>query len=501
MRARVRFIAVYAAIGASGACSLLVDTSDLAGGTGPEIRDATPGAEGAAPDAADASTEGAAVDSGDAGERGRILFFARYGSQSATNEYFGPFGAAEEGVRVTLTSDGTVDFGNGVGLTSSDGAKRVLFAVLDADGGARSGASYGPTPFSGGGSAFASGVVTNNNGALHYVATFTSSIVVADAAIAAEQTDSIVIHQGGAAVTLFNGSGDQSITSAADFVGVNLAVAGVNTGSMRALGRTYDASAPDASPSAMFVGRVTGANPWLAQYGETINPPRVAVDKTGNVFVAAGFRGTIDLGKGPLTCVGDTDVLVAKLDPLGATVWSKRFGNALLADVRAISADASGDILVGGWFTGSIDFGKGAHVSAGGYDWFVAKLDPAGNEIWSKTFGGPSNDFLRNLTTDAQGNVIVLGDCQGVMDLGALPTCNGAGGADAVVVKLDPAGARLWHHVFVAKQQAYLSSVAATPSGNIWVGGHYRGPGLELGAGAAFGASSSDDAYLVKLSP
>jgi len=97
----------------------------------------------------------------------------------------------------------------------------------------------------------------------------------------------------------------------------------------------------------------------------------IAVDASGNVVIAGSFWNTVDFGGGPLVSAGDWDVFVARLDAAGNHLWSRRFGDAGGQSLRAMSTDALGNIYLTGIFFGTIDFGGGPITSNGGYDVFL----------------------------------------------------------------------------------------------------------------------------------
>ena len=62
-------------------------------------------------------------------------------------------------------------------------------------------------------------------------------------------------------------------------------------------------------------------------------------------------------------------------------------------DLRSIVPSADGGYLLGG----RSDSGLGAdksEVSRGNRDYWVVKIDAAGNKLWDKTFGGTNDDNL-----------------------------------------------------------------------------------------------------------
>jgi len=99
---------------------------------------------------------------------------------------------------------------------------------------------------------------------------------------------------------------------------------------------------------------------------------------------------------------------------LPAFNWIREVDDSGLAyPFAGLGTDALGNVYVAG-STKSPDFPVKAAVqdhlaTAGSYDVFVAKFDPAGNVVYSTYFGGSANDIARAMTVDAAGNVHVTG--------------------------------------------------------------------------------------------
>ncbi|MGD0922008.1 MAG: SBBP repeat-containing protein [Terriglobia bacterium] len=163
----------------------------------------------------------------------------------------------------------------------------------------------------------------------------------------------------------------------------------------------------------------------------------IAVDGTGSVLVTGDFSGTVDFGGGPLTSAGGYDIFVARLSGVnGAHLWSKRFGGTGTDSACALAADGSGNVLVTGYFERTLDFGGGGLTSAGGGDIFVSKFSGGdGAHLWSKRFGDTLGDRGYGITADRSGNALVTGLFSGTVDFGG-EVLTSAGTADIFVLKL-----------------------------------------------------------------
>jgi hypothetical protein len=246
-----------------------------------------------------------------------------------------------------------------------------------------------------------------------------------------------------------------------------------------------------------FVAKLapTGAHLWSMSFGDARrdSAEAVAVDPDGNVVVTGFFSGTVTLGGPSLTSIGMHDVVVAKLDGSGNHLWSRSFGGTGRAYGRDVAVDPSGNVYVVGHFDGSLDLG-GTLVSAGRDDAFVAKLDSDGAVLWSRSFGGVDHDTGWRVTIDPQGNALVTGTFEGTATFGA-STLSSAGGHDVFLLKLDAAGNVLWSFGFGGSEEEEARDVVSDPSGRAVVTGTTRG-NIDFGLGPAC-EHGGTNAYLV----
>jgi hypothetical protein len=276
----------------------------------------------------------------------------------------------------------------------------------------------------------------------------------------------------------------------------NVIVTGNFTGTMSFGGAPLTAS----GPGDVFVVKLdgSGAHQWSKRFGTSSGQVgyRVAVDGSGNVLLVGVFYGTIDFGGGVLTSAGAGDIFVAKLDPDGNHVWSKRFGDVGNETGYAIAADGMGNVFLTGTTDGAIDFGGGSLAGGGGGDIFVTKLDPAGGHLWSKRFGDAADQVGYALAVDGAGSVSLSGMLYGAADFGGgLRTS--AGGSDIFVAKLDTDGGHLWSAVFGDAADQSGADLAAGPGGEIALTGMFNGL-VDFGGGPLTSAGLGDF-FVVKL--
>ena len=229
----------------------------------------------------------------------------------------------------------------------------------------------------------------------------------------------------------------------------------------------------------------------------------VAVDASGNIALTGNFMGTMDVGAGSMNGYAQNNILVAKFTSTGVAMWSKSLGNIDGDDRgNAIAMDGSGNVAVTGTFRYPADFGGGLLQADSTGDMFVAKYAAAtGAYIWAHRGGaGAQWDSGQGIATDASGNVVVTGFFEGTSDFDGRSLVS-TGGQDIFVAKYAAAapGTLLW----VMPEGGLLGDqgqAAATDSaGNVVVTGFFQGI-VNFGGGALYSAGSLD-AFVLKLAP
>jgi hypothetical protein len=224
----------------------------------------------------------------------------------------------------------------------------------------------------------------------------------------------------------------------------------------------------------------------------------VVIDATGAVVVSGFFGGSIDFGGGTLTSAGQVDAFVAKFSASGAHMWSEQYGDGASQLIRGLAIDGANEIVMAGYTDGAIDLGGGPLVATGAFDMFVARLDATGAHLASKMFMGNDDEYSRDLAIDAAGNVVIGGGASGSPDFGG-GSLTTLGGDDAFVLKLTPDFTHLWSRVFGAANTQVAHGVAVDPGGAVFVAGYF-GTAIDFGMGPVASAGQAD-AFLAKFSP
>src|SRR5260221_7953604 len=154
----------------------------------------------------------------------------------------------------------------------------------------------------------------------------------------------------------------------------------------------------------------------------------LGVTAAGDVVLASGFRGTVDIGGGALVSAGLTDVLLASLSGAdGAHRWSRRFGGPEDDKPFGLAVEPLGSAFVTGRFAGEATFGEETLVSAGLGDAFAIKVGAGGTPLWIRQWGDEFEDYGVAPGVDPVGNATFPGVFLGGGHFGGNPPETGGG--------------------------------------------------------------------------
>ncbi len=248
-----------------------------------------------------------------------------------------------------------------------------------------------------------------------------------------------------------------------------------------------------------FVARLdpVGALVWSTFLGGPSDDygQAIAIDKSGNVYVAgASFAAW---GRPERALTASRDAFVAKLDAqTGALVWNTFLGGGVgsRSEGNGIAADGSGNVYVVGMSDAT--WGRPVRSHTAGNDAFAAKLDAkTGALVWNTFLGGSGSDEARAVAIDGSRGLYAVGSSGAAW---GRPVRAHSGGNDAFATKLDAAsGALVWNTFLGGSGTDRGRGVAVARSGNPYVAGD---------SSAAWGSplrayTARDDAFVARLDP
>jgi len=134
---------------------------------------------------------------------------------------------------------------------------------------------------------------------------------------------------------------------------------------------------------------------------------------------------------------GLTDYYLIKIDFAGNMQWNKTYGGTNGDNAFAVVQTSDGGYALAG---GQLSFGAGNH------DYWLVKTDSTGNMQWNKTYGGPDTDICRSLIKASDGGYALAG----------FTNSSGNGGFDVWLVKTDVNGNMQWNKTFGGTNDDYL---------------------------------------------
>ncbi len=165
-----------------------------------------------------------------------------------------------------------------------------------------------------------------------------------------------------------------------------------------------------------------------------------------------------------------SDGWLVKTDSNGNELWNKTFGGPSRDDFSYVEQTNDG-----GYITAGYTYLSGDILSSG---WFV-KTDSNGNEIWNKTIGGDDNNVAEFVQQTSDGGYILTG-YSGTYDISDI---------DYWVVKTDSQGNNLWDTTYTGTTDDFIECIRQTSDGGY----------ILVGSTREFRAKDDSKVFLVKI--
>lgn len=236
---------------------------------------------------------------------------------------------------------------------------------------------------------------------------------------------------------------------------------------------------------------------WANAGYQAVN--EVAVNSRGDVLAIGTYAGDADFGFGPLDNGGALSVFLLAIDSAGQGLWHQDFveTNVEQQGTHVAVVPGSDDVVAAGYFKG----GLGTLVaSTGRFDVFAMRFSSDGQLQWEKHWGSAAEDQRTDgLDVDAAGNVYLTGQLAGSIDFGTGALESTTPTLDAFVAKLDPAGEGLWSVKLESPEDVHATDVAVAPDGRVVVVGHFEDTLTVASTSITSAAPDERDVFLLTL--
>lgn len=147
------------------------------------------------------------------------------------------------------------------------------------------------------------------------------------------------------------------------------------------------------------------------------------------------------------------DAYILKLNKFGDTIWTKSYGYSYRDWAQDIQITSDGGYIVAGRKNYQVDIEHGSMCG----DIWILKLKSNGDTLWTKTYGGPSNDYANSIKQTSEGGYIVAGvkDNYGINS-----------SSKTWILKLDQNGDTLWTKSFHLSTISEAKSIIQTSGGD-----------------------------------
>jgi type IX secretion system substrate protein len=186
-----------------------------------------------------------------------------------------------------------------------------------------------------------------------------------------------------------------------------------------------------------FLARLdsSGSALWVHTFnGPGVNAgSSVLVDINSNIYVSGGFQDSIEFDAVKLYDSGK-DIYIAKFNSNGNLIWAEQtFADSSVAAGLEIDSDSEGNCYLTGLFNGNAQFGSFNISSLNPYDMFVANYNSNGTCLGIRNFGYAVGSHL---AVDDNDNAIIVGAFFNTVNIGGT-NLSALVGQDIFIAKLD----------------------------------------------------------------
>jgi len=211
-------------------------------------------------------------------------------------------------------------------------------------------------------------------------------------------------------------------------------------------------------------------------------------------YIVAGFTASND--SDVTGNHGLSDCWIVKFDSASNIQWKKTYGGSYGDFANSILPLKDGGYIIAAETNSPDgDVVGGVHGSTNDEDYWVFKIDSAGNLLWQKVYGGSRNDIAKMIVATIDNGFAIVGYTES--DDGDVVGNHSAGANvtfDIWVVKIDSLGNKQWSKCYGGTNNEEPYSIAATNTGSFYVAG-----GTISNDGDVSGNHGKADCWVIKI--
>ncbi len=164
---------------------------------------------------------------------------------------------------------------------------------------------------------------------------------------------------------------------------------------------------------------------------------------------------------------GVDDYWVVKLNRAGEIEWQRTIGGSDIDEILDLQQTRDGGYILTG---NSVSYPSADKAeNKGVFDFWVIKLNRFGSVEWQKALGGDGYEFCNSVRQTRDGGYLIGGSSNSYIS--GDKSEDSRGGYDYWIVKLNRTGDKLWDKTVGGNGDEFLSQVIETPDGGYFLGG------------------------------
>lgn len=237
----------------------------------------------------------------------------------------------------------------------------------------------------------------------------------------------------------------------------------------------------------------------------------IAIDATGNVYLAGYTGGIADMDPGTstvnITSLKYADGFLIKLDETGKYLWHNQLGSNTSADEATnVLIDKTGNVIVLGYFSGTMDIDPSTTTTnlvalSTDDNSYLCKYKSDGKLIYGKLIGSTASCNIREAAIDIDDNITICGRFSGTCSFDGIKSVTSSGGVDGFVATFDVTGKTLKSFKIGGSEFDLVTSVFVDNVGNYFITGNIQSQNVNFdlaGGTKTLSTSAFSDIFMAK---